>query len=325
MNRKVVLFGFSITAMGFVAALSASTGCSSSPAPSNGKGSSSGSGSGSSSGGAGASCPQGATLIDDMTGLHTTGMGVPGGYWFTYDDRTNSYSEPPELLMVDGGTLPGSINPAEGAQFPPTTDAKLMIPAGLPGARECSGGGNATWGAGFGYDVADTKPDGGNHIPYWACDGGAPGQPSAGGPDIFSDAPDAGTGVPTEYDASAHKGVSFWAVSLNGNPIPVQVKFSEHRTNAWGGVCDPCATTLYNKNLQCGDDYLIVKEFPTTWQQFTIHWTDLATANWSKTNLPMGGFDAKHWVSMHFQFHANAANPLLPYDVAVACVQFVDN
>jgi hypothetical protein len=259
-----------------------------------------------------------------MTGPHTTGMGIPGGYWFTYDDRTNSYSEPSIVLMEpDGGVPPGSITPAEGTGFLPTPG--LMVPAGIPAGRECKGGGQSTWGAGFGFDVASTKPDGGNHVPFWACDGGAPGQTAAGGPDVWSDAPDSGNGIPTEYDASAHKGVSFWAVSLNGQPAPVQIKFSEHRTNSWGGVCDPCATKLYNPNTQCGDDYLKLISIPAQWTQFTIHWTDLATANWSKQNLPPMGFDPSHWVSMHFQLKANAVNPLPAFDIGVACVQFVDN
>src|SRR5947209_8268742 len=121
MNRKVVFFGFSITAMGFVAALTASTGCSSSPAPSHG------SSGGSSGGGMGAACPSGPLLIDDMTAPHTTGTSIPGGFWFTFDDRTNPYAEPSVLLRTaDGGTLPGYINPSEFDQFPPSSDPKLM-------------------------------------------------------------------------------------------------------------------------------------------------------------------------------------------------------
>jgi hypothetical protein len=226
------------------------------------------------------------------------------------------------------------LNPEPGTGAPPSSGANLMLPAGLTAAREVSGGGQSNWGAGIGFDIHSTKPDGGNNVPFWACDGGAPGAIAAGGPDVWSDAPDSGNGIPLEYDASSHKGVSFYAVSLNPNPINVQIKFSEHRTNFWGAeappvgtepTCNACATKLSNPNLQCGDDYLIVKQFTTTWTQFTIHWADLATANWSKQGLPTGGFDPAHWVSMHFQFHASAAMPLQQFDVAVACVQFVDN
>ena len=40
-------------------------------------------------------------------------------------------------------------------------------------------------------------------------------------------------------------------------------------------------------------------------------------------NLPTGGFDASTFYSLHFQFHTSKV-ALAPFDVSVACVQFVD-
>jgi hypothetical protein len=256
-------------------------------------------------------CQPGPLLIDDMTTLRLDGNGV-NGFWTTYSDRMNPYSEPPVLAS---GPVPGTIRPPEGAFFLPTPG--LAVPPGLPGGRECSGGGEANWGCGFGFDLIDAIPDGGNVIPFWVC-------PDAG-PAYFSDQSDAGTVIPLPFDASPHAGVSFWAISLNGQPQPVEVLFGEKRTSPWGGVCNACATRTYLPDQQCGDDYLELVSIPTSWTEFTIHWNQLKTANFSKQNLPPQGFDPTTWYSMHFQLRASPAKPPLPpFDLAVACVQFVD-
>jgi hypothetical protein len=274
--------------------------------------SSNGEGSGGSGGGSvdsgGATCAASSDLIDDMSGKKIDGPGL-SGYWFTYDDQTNPYSEPPIFLAGAAG----AITPEIGQTFGPNAAG----PGEIANARECKGGGQTVWGAGYGFDFIDVMPDGGNAIPYWACDGG--------GPTVWNDAPDAGTGIPLPYNASAHKGVSFWAISNNGGLTSVQVKLSENRTNAWGTVCNACATSAYLPTEQCGDDYLYLVSVPTTWTQFTIHFDDpeLKTANWSKQNLPPGGFDPSTFYSLHFQFHTSKV-ALAPFDVSVACIQFVD-
>jgi hypothetical protein len=257
----------------------------------------------------GASCPANSALIDDMSGKKINGPGL-AGYWFTYSDQTNPYSEPPIFLPDAAGTL----SPEVGDTFGPNAAG----PGAIQNARECKGGGEVVWGAGYGFDFIDVAPDGGNKVPYWACDGG--------GPNIWNDAPDAGTGIPLPFDASAHKGVSFWAISNSGSLMSVQVKLSENRTNAWGTVCNACATSAYLPNEQCGDDYLYLLSVPTTWQQFTIHFADpeLKPANWSKQNLMPGGFDPSTFYSLHFQFHTSKV-ALAPFDISIACVQFVDD
>jgi hypothetical protein len=260
-------------------------------------------------GGAAPSCPAPSSplLIDDMSVNGTDGPGT-GGYWFTYSDRTNPYSGPPIYLAPPA---PGTITPKEGQSF----YSNAPGPGTITNARECMGGGESNWGAGFGFDLIDTKPDGGNKVPFWECDGG--------GEDVWNDSPDGGNGIPLPFNASAHKGVSFLAKSNTGAPVDVYLKFSEKRTNAWGGVCNACATQAVDPMEQCSDDYLKILPVMPGWNSYTVHWTDLATQNFTKINLPPGGFDATTFYSLHFQFHTRLT-PLAPFDVTVACVQFVD-
>ncbi len=262
------------------------------------------------SGAGGPTCPMNnsSLLIDDMNTAGTDGPGT-GGYWFTYSDRTNPYSEPPIYLTP---MPPGSIIPVEGASFRPNATG----PGSISNARECTGMGESNWGAGFGFDFVDTKPDGGNNVPFWGCDGG--------GPSVWNDNPDGGTGIPLPFDASSHKGVAFWAKSNTGASVSVEIKFSEKRTNPWAGVCNACATSSVNPMAQCSDDYLKIITVTGDWALYTIRFSDLATQNFTKIDLAAGGFDASTFYSLHFQFHTRLT-PLPPFDVAVACVQFVDD
>jgi hypothetical protein len=207
--------------------------------------------------------------------------------------------------------VPGSILPLEGTSF----YGNAAGPGSIANARECTGGGESNWGAGFGFDFINTKPDGGNNVPFWACDGG--------GRSLWDDNPDGGAGIPLPFDAGAHKGVSFWAKSNTGAPVDVYVKFSEKRTNAWGGVCNACATQAVAPMAQCADDYLKILPITPGWVQYTILFSELATQNFTKTNLPAGGFDASTLYSLHFQFHTRLT-PLANFDLTLACVQFTD-
>ena len=133
------------------------------------------------------------------------------------------------------------------------------------------------WGAGIGFDVADSKPDGGNHVST-----GLVTATSAAAAPVARSAATRPTRAPNPrgYDVSAHKGGSF-GTAIRCNPTPVQVKFREHRTSFWGGLCNAVATKLYQPNAQCGDDYLVVRKSSPTrhWTKFTIHWTDCEDAD----------------------------------------------
>jgi len=269
---------------------------------------STGTGSSSATGGP-ASCDTGALLIDDMANQQTDGTGTMG-YWYTYSDRTNPISEPPIVQdLADGAAPPGSIVPIEGASFPSNTAGPDMI----SNAREVTGGGEKTWGAGFGFDLIDALPDGGSVV-FDACEGGTT---------LWDNSPDAGsTGIPQPFDASAHKGITFWAKSNISGSQKINVQFSEKRTNPWAGICDPCVTTGINA---CADDYLIGELITTSWKQYTIHWTDLNTQNWTMKGLPKKGFDPSTWYYLHFQFSTNAGTALPNFDLSVACIEMIDN
>jgi hypothetical protein len=321
-NKQIVRLGLSFSALGYMAFIGASgssvVACSGNSSATTGP-SNTGStstvtddGGGSSSASTdtgGPTCDNGALLVDDMANQQTDGPGTMG-YWYTYSDRTIPISEPPQVqLLSDGGMPPGSITPTEGASFPSNVPGPGMI----ANARQCSGSGEKTWGAGFGFDIIDALPDGGS-VPFDQCEGGTT---------LWDNSPDAGsTGIPQPFDASAHKGVTFWAKSNGTASAKINVQFSEKRTSPWGGMCDPCVTSGMTA---CSDDYLIGELVPTTWKQFTIHWTDLATQNWTKQNLPKGMFDPKTWYFMHFQFSTNAGTALAAFDLSVACIEFTDN
>jgi hypothetical protein len=176
--------------------------------------------------------------------------------------------------------------------------------------REFNGGGETLWGAGFGFDFVESEAEACSLGPFAAC----PGSNASGGTTGT-------TLVPRPFDASAHKGVSFWAKSNTFSATRVNVHFPEKRTSPWGGVCDPCATTGI---AACADDYLFGELFPTTWGQYTVHWTDLATQNWTRQNLPRGGVDPSALYSMHFELETNSGTALPNFDIAIACIRFVD-
>ena len=324
MNKQIVRLGLSFSALGYIALVAGSGssfvacsgGSSSSGSPSsNSTGTDTGTSTdtttstGSSSSTTGTmTCDTGADLVDDMANQQTDGNGTMG-YWYTYSDRTNPVSEPPIVQdLPDGAMPPGSITPMEGASFP----SNAAGPGLIANAREVSGSGEKTWGAGFGFDLIDALPDGGPVV-FDACEGGTT---------LWDNAPDAGsTGIPQPLDASAHKGITFWAKSNTSASQKINVQFSEKRTNPWGGVCNACLTSGMTA---CADDYLIGELITTSWKQYTIHWTDLATQNWTGAKLPKGQFDASTWYYLHFQFSTNAGVSLPAFDLSVACIEFID-
>ena len=253
-------------------------------------------------------CGTDALLIDDMMAPMTDGPGT-GGFWYTYSNRTLPTTCP---TTIPTPAPPGSINPPEGSPFPPTEGD----PTGSPGMRECVGGGEITWGAGFGFNLFDGTE---------ACSAGPLASCAQRDADSSSSVVgESGAAVslaPRPFDASAHKGITFWAKSNASSLVHVNVQFGEKRTSPWGGFCDPCSA---DGAMACTDDYLIAESFTANWKEFSIHWTDLKTQNWSKQDLPSGGFDPSTLYSVHFQLPTNSGIPLANFDVAVACIRFVD-
>ena len=307
---------------------SSSTGTGSGGTQSNSPGSSSSS-SGSGGGGAVANLEI-AGLIDDMSNIQSDGPGTLGS-WYSYSDRSIANSEPPEIIS----SAPGSINPVEGASFPPgntLTDggSAPMLTLGdgsTLATRECSGGGEKTWGAGFGLDLIDNPPDGGNAIPFNMC---------AGEAGIFDDSPDAGAvGIPAPFDASAYTGFAFWGVSLTGSNYTVQVHVDDDQTSPWGGQCGVCVPAGVScstpheagttEGCQCSDNFYEDVTFTPTWKQFVIRWTDAGfTANHYSGEGALT-FHPKSMYNIHFQFTTSSGTPTKNFDVAVALLQWVGN
>ena len=277
--------------------------------------SSGGSGSGSSSGGAtdggsGASC-----TLDDMSTSATT----TGGYWFTYSDRTCPNSA---LLMPDAA---GTLSPQEGYASNPAVDMTgapltAMIPAlGMPvGYREFSGGGEKTWGAGFGFNLLNNGMDPFTGIcAASTCTGIAP-------------AVDAAVGFPNKYDASMHKGISFYAKSLMATatlPTKVRVQLSDKHTDPGSGMpdaalasgmCDQCDNTNGGPN-RCTNDFYQSVNIGPTWAQYTVLFSQIATDTWTKT-YAKGQFDSTTLYHVHWQL--NAPTPM--FDIQIACVSWID-
>jgi hypothetical protein len=244
-----------------------------------------------------------------MMGEQTDGTGT-AGYWYTYSDRTNPVSEPPVVQpLADGAAPPGMMMPAEGDKYLPNATG----PGSIAGARECTGGGFKNWGAGFGFDMIDALPDGGPVV-FDQCEGGT---------QLWNNLPDAGsTGIPQSFDASSHKGVSFYIKSgLASGSTTVHVQFSEKRTNPWGGICNACDTSGMDA---CADDFYKSILVSNMWTQVTIKWTDLKTQNWTGKGLTAGTFDASTLYYIHFQLSTSSGTALPNFDLLVACMQFVD-
>ena len=96
---------------------------------------------------------------------------------------------------------------------------------------------------------------------------------------------DAGTGTKQTYDASAFKGVAFWA-KANSSPGSLRVGFKDQNTAPEGGMCDAAAV---NAREACNDDWGKAISLTTEWQPFTITFAELTQAGWGKA---FSAFDA---------------------------------
>jgi hypothetical protein len=201
-------------------------------------------------------------LIDGMRS-GTNALDGPGlvGYWYTYSDGT------------------GDIRPSPGSRlFAPTTRDDRT-------ARECRGGGQNDWGAGFGFDL--------------------------------SDPPGAGGAMP--FDATEYKGIRFDALSKQG-PVDVWVALSDGNTNPRGGVCEPESR---DPMTECNGDYGATVRFDTTWHTYALDFTQLVLPAW--TALPQSrvrGFAKDKLYAVHFQRPANPSAPLAKFDLLVSRLYF---
>ncbi len=278
---------------------------------SGGGGASSSSGGVSDSGGPdgdGGQCtPDPTTVIDDMSGA--SAANATGGYWYTYSDRTVPNSEPPiVLVLADGGAPPGPTTPPEGQSFP-VTDAGAVDGCRW-GFREAVGGGEKTWGAGFGMDFLSYPPDGAE-VSFNECEAGA----------IFDvTAVDAGTvGIVQPFDASAWTGISFWAISFTGAAQVVWVQMDDDRTSPWGGICNACNSAA-GTVMPCSDSFRHSETFQPVWTQFKVAFDDMALTpqGWSMSGVK-APVDKSKLYNLHFQVTSTTTKA---FDLGVAMVQF---
>lgn len=263
--------------------------------------------------------------IDDMTGQSTQ----TGGAWYTYSDRTIANSEPPINTVPPA---PGSITPKEGDSFAPVVPGTansipaLMYKGNAVSARECVASGEKTWGAGFGMDLLSETPDGAA-VGVNMCDAG----------NIFvTDGGPINVGIPQPYDGSPYKGFSFWAISLTGKNLNVEVHIDDDQTTPWGGECNICrdpnlkcaagadggSTTV----CPCSDNFVETFSFPSAgWKQFALRWTDTGfkVGGWSNEGKLV--FHPSKMYNIHFQFTTSSGTALPNYDVAVAYLEWLTN
>jgi hypothetical protein len=201
------------------------------------------------------------------------------------DDAIANFEDGTGAVLQVGGRGGGfyMFNDGTGTQTPPVG----MLPPATKTDR-CtstyalcmSGKGFMTWGAGMGTDFA----------------------PTSGG---------MGMGTKQTYDASAYKGVAFWAKS-NTTTASVRVGFKDKDTAPEGGQCDAMATSGAQA---CNDDFGKALSFTNAWQPFTVLFSDLTQAGWGKA---APSFDKKAVYSIQFQVSQG-----VDFDMCIDDVSFV--
>ncbi len=252
--------------------------------------------------------PVATQILDDMRALETDGPGTAGG-WFTYSDREVPWSQP--ALGAHG---PGLVTPPEGDPVLPTNDGQGPTVVGSTQPyRRFSGGGETTWGAGFGMTFVDAPPDGGP-VPMNECDAGPVFDVDAAGMDSMINLP---------FDASAWTGIQFWAKSLIGYPRTVKVIVLDDRTDAFGlasdaGGCNVCANFTLGALGYCGDG-------PRASVVFSPEWTHVQLPFASLHPLALYSGEPVTWtpdVSALYGINFQVEDaPLAPFDFAVAYIE----
>ncbi len=249
-------------------------------------------------------------LLDDMHGLDgvTDGPGT-GSYWYTYSDRTYPWSEPP-IFVADAGVLV----PLDGTPFLAKDDGAGPTYLGVVQPyRRCYGGGETSWGIGFGMDFIDAPPDGGD-VPMNDCDGGLIFDVDAAGHDSF-------IGLP--FDASRWAGVQFWGKSLRGVAQQVTVSVDDDSTSPWGlpadgGSCNVCIQSAAVG--VCSDAFQVSVTFPTDWAHIQVSFASMHPQGWAGASVSAVPNLSKLF-DLHFQIDQGFAPAVAPFDVAVAYVE----
>lgn len=164
------------------------------------------------------------------------------------------------FYMFNDGT--GTQKPAPGA----LPDATKIARCDSVFALCMTGSGFTTWGAGMGTDLGMVAKSG-----------------------------DGGMGAKMSYDASAYKGITFWAKANGATGVPVRVSIKDKNTAPEGGVCDAKVTS---GDKACNDDWGKLLTLTTDWKPYTIMFSDMKQAGWGAAYT---AFDVKAAYSIQFQ------------------------
>ena len=253
---------------------------------------------------------QATQLLDDMRGMGglTDGPGTLGS-WYTYSDRTFPWSEPP-IFVADAGVLV----PLDGTDFPAIDDGAGPTYLGsVQPYRRCYGGGEVLWGIGFGMDLLDTPPDGGD-VPMNDCDAGP----------IFDVNPagnDSAIGLP--FDASGWTGIQFWGKSLRGVAQQLTVNVDDDSTSPWGSAIDAggCNVCIQGGVLgACSDAFQVAVTLPTDWTHIQVPFATMHPQGWS--GAPVSAVpNVSKLFTLNFEIVQMKALAVAPFDVAVAYIE----
>ncbi len=108
------------------------------------------------------------------------------------------------------------------------------------------------------------------------------------------------------YDASAYKGISFWARVGEGSATKVRVKLPDADTDPDGKVC-----------TECFNDFGMDLDLTTTWTKYTVPFS--ATSQLPGRGAPhAGAHDSRKMFGVQWQVNAPGAS----YDIWVDDIQF---
>jgi hypothetical protein len=110
---------------------------------------------------------------------------------------------------------------------------------------------------------------------------------------------------PVFYDASAYKGITFWAKIGDNSTTSLRVDFPDKNTFATGGVC---------QGMECNDHFgESISSLGQAWKQFTIAFSELKQSNFGKQQPAL---DAAHLAGIQFEFGKDAMFYVLIDDLA---------
>jgi hypothetical protein len=240
---------------------------------------SSGSGSGGAPGSGSGGAPSGGGAAGASTMIGAAGSsGGPGNTGSGSIDMIDDMEDGDASILSTGdrnGAWFSIHDETPGSLWPPSDSPFVMSP--LPQVRGTSktsvrsnGSGFSTWGAAVGVvlKIDDAK-------------------------------------LPVFYDASAYKGITFWARIGETSTTTLRVDFPDKNTFATGGGC---------QGMQCNDHFgQVVSSLSQAWKQFTIGFSDLKQSGFG---LAQEKLDAAHLAGIQFEFGKDAMFYVLIDDLA---------